>query len=132
MKPFLIATCALLLSACASGPQTSVNYTYNEIRIVNNTAQPVSGLRLSQPVSGLEIDCGDITPLGQCQQFFGRRPYQPGPYQLDWAVADGPRQTTQVDVNIAGYNAHGIPLYLEIGIGENAALTARFVQKTPR
>lgn len=131
MKTALLAAVVIALSACASGPDKAARYTYNEIQVVNNSSSPVGDLTLAQPGSGEVFECGDIPAYGICQHYFGRRPYLEAPFEVRWSFADGPRQLTEIDVQIPSYNAIGNPLYAIFEIGADGTMTARFIQKIP-
>lgn len=76
-------------------------------------------------------ECGDIVALGICSERFGRRNYTQAPFIVDWTFGDKARQTDQIEIAVPAYSSPGNPLYVELEISPEGAISAALVQKIP-
>ena len=125
----LTGCAAFLLSACASGPSNGPAFTYSEIEVINNSAEPIHDMTIT--VTGAVTECGVIVALGLCSERFGRRKYTQAPFIVDWTFGNRPRQTDQIEIAVPAYNAPGNPLYVAFEISAEGTISASLVQKIP-
>jgi len=129
MRLALAVCAALMLSACASGPRNGPAFTYSEIEVNNNSNEPIQNMTIT--VAGNVTVCGDIVALGICSERFGRRNYTQAPFIVDWTFGDKARQTDQIEIAVPAYSSPGNPLYVELEISPEGAISAALVQKIP-
>jgi hypothetical protein len=129
-KETIIVTVALLLSACATGSNHAPRYTYNEIRVINNSQKSIQSLKVTTAESGSIFSCENIAPLGICSDRFARRRYKEGAFRVDWAFGDSVRQTSEVGIKVPAYFSTGLALRVELKISPEGTLSASFDQET--
>ena len=118
------------LQACSSTPNTGPGYTFDEVRVVNNSNLAIKRLTVST-ASATVVDCGDIAALGYCSKRIGRRNYPKAPFTIAWMDADNAQRNEQVNIEVPAYNAPGNPLYAEFEISPEGLLSGKLVQKIP-
>jgi hypothetical protein len=128
-KSALTGCAAFLLTACVTGPNDGPAFTYSEIEVINNSVETIQSMTIT--VTGRVTDCGDIVALGICSERFGRRSYTQAPFVVEWTFGNKPRQTDEIEIAVPAYNAPGNPLYVELEISPEGALSASLVQKIP-
>ena len=119
------------LQGCASTTNTGPGYTFDEIRVVNNSDLTVRSLKIITADSRLIADCGTIPAFGYCSERIGRRNYPKAAFTIEWTPGKQPRQTDQVAIDVPAYNAPGNPLYAEFEISPEVTLSGKLVQKIP-
>ena len=129
MRFILVIFAAFMLSACASGPGNGPAFTYSEIRVNNNSNEPIQNMIIT--VAGRVTECGDIVALGICSERFGRRRYTQATFIVDWTFGNRPRQTDEIEIAVPAYNASGNPLYVAFDISAEGRISASLIQKIP-
>ena len=119
------------LQGCASTTNTGPSYTFDEVRVVNNSDLVIRSLQIIAADSRVIADCGTIAAFGYCSKRIGRRNYPKAAFTIEWTPGKRPRQTDQVAIEVPAYNAPGNPLYAEFAISSDVTLSGKLVQKIP-
>lgn len=125
---YITIVAVLLLSACATGANHAPAYTYNEIRVINNSKQSIQKLTIREAGSERIFSCENIAALGICQDRFGRRRYREGAFSVDWVFGGSVRQTNEIGIQVPAYNSPGVPLRAVLEISSEGVMSAYFEQ----
>ena len=131
-KEFVIASVALLLSACATGSNRGPTYSYEQIEVVNNSEKPIRDMTVRATGTDHVFNCESIIPLGVCQSRFAARRFKEGSFSIDWVFGDSAAQTSEIEAAVPAYNSPGTPLTVMIEISPEGVITVYFKQEPRR
>ncbi len=124
-----ILIAGLLVAGPAAAYQPS--YIFNELRVVNNSNETISGVTLRDKSSGRVYDCGDIVPFGVCSKRFGKRRYAQNPIEIEWAFGGNAGRSDEFVLEAPAYYVTSIAMTAVLDISEAGAIEAYFDQHTP-
>ena len=128
-KIYYTLIAGLLFTGCATTHQPS--YIFNEVMVVNNSAETLRNVTVRDAASGRQFDCGDIAPFGICANRFGKRRYAQNPIQIDWAFGSAAARSDEFVIVPPPYHVTGLTMGAVLEISEQGSIEAYFDQDTP-
>ena len=124
MKKLLTVITCLLLSACAYNPE----YRFNEIRVFNDSSEPLDQVTIRDQNSGREFNCGDLPGFGYCQHRLPKPRFQNQPLDVSWTSA-GEAKNQSVVPELKGPYSLGLALQAELHFEQDGSLRGVFKQE---
>ena len=123
----------LLAATLFSGAAAAYNpfHIYNQVRVVNNSEATVSAVTVVHKPSGRSYSCDEIKPLRVCTHYFGKRRFDPGPFEVTWTYDGGASRTETFDVKVPAFFPTGIALQGIVDIDPEGNASFRNEQDTP-
>ena len=125
-----ITFAAVLLSGGAAA--YSPAHIYNQVRVVNHSDATVSDLTLVHKPSGRSYRCDQIKPLQVCAHYFGKRRFDPGPFEVTWRFDGGDERRKVLEVAVPAYFPIGIAIQGIVDIDADGDASFRNEQYTPQ
>lgn len=119
---------ALQISACATGYQET--YIYEEIAVVNNSAQRVRDVVVRDTGSGRVFNCGDIGPFGTCSNRVGKRRYERAAIEVSWTFGSAARRTEAFVIRVPATFYTSLALRGVLAIAPGGSISAYFEQNS--
>ena len=128
MKRTLLLSISILVVSCAT--EYDPGYRYSQIRVLNNSDQPILKLSIQDQNSQRTLDCGDLNGFGFCQHPMPKPRYQGLPLDVSWVASDGSQQSESVIPASRGPYTVGSPVQLELNFAEDGSLSAIIKQES--
>ena len=128
MKKIIIITAAVLAVSCATGYEPE--YRYNQLRILNNSDQPIRNLTIQDRNIEQRLECGNLTAFGFCQHPIPKRRYQGLPMDVSWVTSDGTTKSQSVVAASKGPYTPGTPIQVELNFAKDGSLSGVVEQQS--
>ncbi|MDJ0779966.1 MAG: hypothetical protein QNJ85_19010 [Gammaproteobacteria bacterium] len=110
-----ILVAATLFSAAAAAAYNPA-HIYNEVRVVNNSEATVSSVTVVHRPSGRSYSCDEIKPLQVCNNYFGKRRFDAGSFEVTWTYDGGAAQSETFDAAVPPFFVTGIAMQAIVDI----------------
>ena len=123
----------LLAATLFSGAAAAYNpfHIYNQVRVINNSDATVSNVTVVHKPSGRSYSCDTIAPLQVCPHYFGKRRFDPGPFEVTWSFDGGASQTREFEARMPSFFSTGIAVQAIVDIDAEGNASFRHEQDTP-
>lgn len=128
----LLATglCTLVLLACATGGEAVTPLLQVEGLVIENQTQAwVSAARMSVPLTGNFVSCGEIAPGSMCSTTFPETNYTGNPVEITWSQGGQIHSTGQFVLQLPDQLDAEKPVVVRVLITGPASAGAVLVQR---
>ena len=129
----LAAAVLVLVTACAvTQDGNEVTLMIDGLKIENQTALPVSQVKLLVPATGAFVSCGNISARSMCSTRFPEANYSGNPVEISWSQGGQDYSTGRAELSIPVDIDEGVAAQVQVVIAGPGSAGAIIVQRQAR
>lgn len=133
VRLLLAVTFLVSMTACTvTQDDHGVRLMIDGLKIENQTALPVSQVKLLVPSTGAFVSCGNISAKSMCSTRFPEASYSGNPIEISWVQGGQSYSTGRAELSIPRDIVEGVPVQVHVVIAGPGSAGAIIVQRQTR